>query len=391
VISAYPPSVGGAQLHAHRLNIELLRAGHDVHVATLWRTSRSDWLRGSTYRAPDVERCRFDGLDVTVAGLPATCRQAARLPAVGYYLAMRTTAPRLTSLYRPQAAAVIEHFQPEVAHLSRIGREWWYQAFVDELAARDIPFVLTPNHHPHWGPRRRDWWWNAIYRRAGAVLALSDAEAHLIGRLGVPVDRLIRSVVGPVGAPDLSEAPQRVEHPPTVLFLGQVKSYKGLDILYDAMVESVWPVMPACRLVVAGPWVDRLTGLHHRLRADPRVQVLGTISEVEKWQWLQRATILCVPSIQEALGGVYVEGWVAGLPAIGADIPPVRELFDRTGGGLAVEASPEAVGRALEELLGSPELRKRMGRAGTAAVAREYNWEFARDRALDAYRMALPT
>jgi len=392
IISAYPSSIGGAQLHAHELNRALQRRGTEITVATLWRESRTDWLRGSTVAAPPPQPVSdLDGVPVEVVGLPPHERRAAALPALTYYASMRRTRPRLTRLFQQRAELAIERHRPEVAHLSRIGREWWYQAFIEVLGARGVPFVLTPNHHAHWGTRSRDWWWNEIYRAAGAVLVLSDHEADDVARLGVPRDRIIRTVVGVVGGPAEEASTERAadERHPVVLFLGQVKTYKGVDRLYDAMVEHVWPSHATARMVVVGPWVDRLDRLRRRLEADPRVDVLGPVDEATKWRQLRRATVLCVPSTEEALGGVYVEAWSVGCPAIGADIPPVRELFERARTGLVVAPEPPAIGRALTALLADSDRIKALGAAGAAAVGEEYNWDVAAQRALDAYELAL--
>lgn len=223
------------------------------------------------------------------------------------------------------------------------------------------------------------------------MLVLSDHEANAVAQIGVPRDRIIRTVVGIVGGPadGTRMGPAVDDRQPVVLFLGQVKTYKGVDRLYEAMVKHVWPNHAAARLVVVGPWVDRLDRLRRRLEADPRVDVLGPVNEATKWSQLRRATVLCMPSTEEALGGVYLEAWSVGCPTIGADIPPVRELFERARTGLVVAPEPPAIGRALTALLSDPDRCEALGAAGRAAVREEYNWDVAAQRATAAYELAL--
>ncbi|MBW3619542.1 MAG: glycosyltransferase family 4 protein [Actinobacteria bacterium] len=388
VITAYPPSTGGAQVHAHELHRSLLARGHEVVVATAWRETRTDWALGTTVRAPgrrppDV----LDGVRVEHLGLAASRRLRAGAALAAYPAAMRTLAPALTAAYAPAARDVLDRVQPDVVHLSRVGREWLYQAVVRAARARGIPYVLTPNHHPHW-TRPWHWWWWELYRHADAVLVLSEHEAEAIEAGGVDRERIVRTVVGPVGEPPeptAADAPPDV--PPAVAFLGQIRHYKGLDVL-EAAMRLVRSELPGTRLAVVGPWLDAPGALRRRLEDDPLTTVHGSVDEATKWGVLRRSALLCVPSSGEALGGVYLEAWRVGRPAVGADIPPVRELFGRTGGGVVVDRDPAALAAVLVGLLRDPVRRDELGTAGRRALAEEYNWGTAASRAEDAYELA---
>lgn len=387
-ITAYPPSTGGAQIHAHQLHRALQARGHQVVAATAWRETRTDWALGTTVRAPGPRPPQIhDGVPVEHLGLTPARRIRAGVTLAAYPPAMRAVAGSLTDLYAPEARRLLDRHQPDVLHLSRVGREWFYQAIVRAGRARGVPYVVTPNHHPHW-TRPWHWWWWELYRRAAAVLVLSDHEADALIAGGVDRERIIRTVVGPVGDPPPggdSETPEA--GPPTVAFLGQIRHYKGLDVLADAM-EHVRIRLPGARLVVVGPWLDAPSSLRDRLEADPDTEVLGAVDEDTKWRILRASTLLCVPSEGEALGGVYLEAWRVGRPAVGADIPPVRELFERTGGGIAVPRDPAVLADTLTALLGDPQRRRALAAAGRRALAEEYNWEVAARRAEAAYELA---
>lgn len=390
VISAYPPSAGGAQVHAEALAQAQAARGDEVHVGTVWRTTRKDWLRGTTVTAPRPRPSHRDPQGVTVhsCGLPAQRRPSAALPALTYYGAMRTLAPRLTAMWRQEAARLVQAAAPEVAHLSRLGREGFYQAVVDELEARGIPWVLTPNHHPHW-TRHRDWWWIDLYQRAHAVLAFSDAERDSLRQCGVDAHRMVTTVVGPIGVdPDREEA--SLPPDPRVVFVGQVRGYKGLDLVFDAVEDLRRDGLPAT-LDVVGPWVDRMPLLRQRLRSATWVTVHDHVSETRKLQLLRSARVLCVPSTEESLGGVHLEAWACGRPTVGADIPPVRSLFDSGGGGLTVPPTRDGVAQALRRLSTDEELASRLATNGRHAVATTFNWEVAADRAATAYALAATT
>lgn len=387
VISAYPPSRGGAQEHARQLARAQVAHGDEVHVATVWRTTRKDWLRGTTVRAPDPAASvrEPDGTHVHVCGLPRRRRAAAALPAATYYAAMDRTAPRLTDLHRARAEELLDEVRPDVVHLSRIGREGLYQAFADEARRRRLPWVLTPNHHPHWTRRRDAWWWR-LYRDAGAILVLSDTEGAALVSGGVQPDRIVRTVVGAVGV-TADREPVTLPPQPRVVFLGQVRRYKGLELVADAVDQLRSEGLDAT-LDVIGPWVDGAASLRRRLERADHVVVHGRVDEATKRRLLVAGRVLCVPSTEEALGGVYLEAWTLGRPAVGADIPPVRELFERTGGGVVVTPTVSGVTDGLQRLLTDDATARAAATAGRAAVQEAYTWEAARTHACAAYERA---
>ena len=58
-LTAYPFSIGGAQLLAHNLAKQLI-VRHRLRVITQWSERRTDWLLGTTLNAPSA--------DITVDG-----------------------------------------------------------------------------------------------------------------------------------------------------------------------------------------------------------------------------------------------------------------------------------------------------------------------------------
>ena len=68
---------------------------------------------------------------------------------------------------------------PSVVHATRIGREFIVRAALDFAHKHELPFVLTPVHHPRWrGYLYREY--DKIYREADAILALTEAEKEVL-------------------------------------------------------------------------------------------------------------------------------------------------------------------------------------------------------------------
>ena len=89
-----------------------------------------------------------------------------------------------------------------------------------------------------------------------------------------------------------------------------------------------------------------------------------------EWAAAWRAADLFVmPTRNEAFGLVYQEAAAAGLPAIGSRLNAVPEIIDDGVTGILVTPGDTAeLVRALELLIGSAELRERLGRAARRKV-----------------------
>lgn len=387
VILAYPPSTGGAQLHAQTLNNWLVSRGHQVRVATLWNRPRSDWIRGTTTKVPPPS---IGGRRGTAGGIDVETIDADRMGwhqlafAVPPYLAGSSISrSAFEGVFADDAARVIAEFQPDVIHMSRIGREWFYESFLQSARAHQIPVVLTANHHGIWDRPWHRWWWD-IYRRVDRLIVYSEYERGLMIANGVSPDRIALGVVGPLTDPSPGAPPK---HAHGILFLGQIRPYKGILTLVQAM-DSIADQLPDATLSIAGPWPEPWRRLRKEIDRRAYVTYLGKVSDSVRDDLIESHSVLCVPSVAESLGGVYLEAWSKGRPAIGGDIPAVRELFS-DGGGVAVAQTRTAIADAALKLIRTPGLAEAMGRKGLESISAKYNWEEASRRVCQVYEDAV--
>ncbi len=173
--------------------------------------------------------------------------------------------------------------------------------------------------------------------------------------------------------------------PATVLFVGRKERYKGYHALRTA-ARLVWRKRPDARFVAIGQraWYTALA----RPGGDPRWVERGVVSEVEKADAYARATIFAMPSEHETFGHTYLEAWMAGLPVIAGDIPPLREIVREGVDGLRVPNAPRATANAILELLADPARMKWMGVQGRQRVLREFTWAAVAKRTELAYELA---
>jgi glycosyltransferase involved in cell wall biosynthesis len=345
-----------------------------VHVVTQWDERRTDWLLGTTVRAPSRPRAyEIDGVPVERLGLPAATR-ARLLPWVAAYYAVQGPALRrianvLAGRMERWAATA------DLVHNCRIGREGLTAASLALARRRDIPFVLTPVHHPRWsGWLHRHY--HRLYREADAVIALTAAEADVLASLRVDPRRIHVTGMGPVLAGTSDAARFRAAHglgdDPLVLFVGQKYAYKGLAPLL-ASAPLVWSRSPRARFAFLGPRTRHSRRLFASVR-DERILELDTVPLEAKTDALAACDVLCLPSTQESFGGVCAEAWSLGKPVVVADIPALRAVV--TDGVDGFVAPPEAAPLAdrIGRLLSDPALAAALGSAGRRKVEERYSW-----------------
>jgi len=339
-----------------------------------WDTNRTDWLLGTTLRAPGVTRnYTVDGIAVRRLGLSAWEKICLAPYVPIYYPLMDVALPPIAAVIARQIAPLAA--EAEIIHNVRLGREGLSQASLDLARRHNIPFVLTPAHHPRWvGWRYRVYL--RIYREADAVIALTEAERQVLASLGVREERITVTGHGPVLAPTTDPAGFRARHglgdAPVVLFLGSHFAYKGFRQLLEA-APLVWRQVPEARFVFAGHPVKN-SERAFTIAPDRRVLRLGAVDLQEKTNALDACTVLCVPSSQESFGGVYTEAWSFGRPVIGCPIPAVAEVISDGVDGLLVAQTPAAIADALVTLLRDEARARAMGAAGRRKVQARYTW-----------------
>ena len=371
--TAYPPSMGGAQL-LHHMMARSFQGRHRVQVVSQWKTNRSDWLLGTTLRAQkSADEYVIDGVSVHQLGL-SRLEKLSMLPLLPIFY------PLMSLALPPIALQLKKHLLPharkaDLIHNMRIGREGMSLASYQSARQYDIPFVFTPVHHPRWVGWRYQEYLN-LYRRADAVIALTPTEKKTLVRLGVLENRIHVTGTGPTVADEAFPASFKISNgidAPFILFLGQHFPYKGYQQLLEA-TSIVWRKFPDINFVFVGPAIGKSEILFKHF-SDPRIKRLGKVSTQEKTDALAACTLLCVPSTQESFGSVYTEAWQFEKPVIGGNIPAISDVISDGIDGYLVEQKPTTIASRIIDLLDCPHRAATMGKAGKQKVEDHYTWQ----------------
>ncbi len=169
----------------------------------------------------------------------------------------------------------------------------------------------------------------------------------------------------------------------TIIFsLGRLVRRKGVDQAIKAITTIPEPLINNIRYFIAGigpeeEYLRRLIPPKYK----QNIIFLGSLTEIEKWLWLNRTDIFLMPARDiagdfEGFGIVYLEANLCGKPVIAGRAGGVSDAVVDGQTGLMVDPENiEDIKRAVLELVNDPERRNQLGKQGQTRALVEFNWE----------------
>lgn len=221
--------------------------------------------------------------------------------------------------------------------------------------------------------RRRE----ALKREARLFIAVSQSiRARLIER-GFPEDRIVLHRIGV--DTELFRPSPAVPREPIVLFVGRLIEKKGVPHLITA-VREVQARVPEADLVIVGTGALQRTLERQARDLGVRARFLGFVSPDDLRAWMNRARVLCVPSVtastgdEEGIPVVLQEAMAMALPVVGSRSAGIPEAVDDgVNGFLAPEGDAGALASHLHALLTDAPTWERMSRATLERVRERFN------------------
>lgn len=166
-----------------------------------------------------------------------------------------------------------------------------------------------------------------------------------------------------------------------ILSVAALSPSRGFPFLVDACARLLKSGVDAeCKIVGAGKLraVTEAWIAEHGMAE--RVQLLGLQPQHEVARLMGECDIFVLPSIialDGQMDGIplsLMEAMAAGKPVIASGISGIPELVKHNVNGILVDAAhPERVAQAIRTLVGDPQLRQRLGRAGQLKVRNEFD------------------
>lgn len=256
---------------------------------------------------------------------------------------------------------------------------------------RRAPLVVTRRDIPRIHHGRR-------YRRAAAVIAISQAVCQCLLDAGVAASR-IRVVPDGVDLDAHAERERTMRtagahaatstDSPLIVCIAALRTVKGVDVLLDA-AAALRPHRPDARWIVLGDGRERprLEAQRAKLGLTDIVQLPGFVPAPE--DVLARATIAVQPSRAEALSSSVLDALALGVPVVATTAGGLPEALAYGGGMLVTPGSPVELATAVGHLLDDKAERMRLGAAGRIAAG-HFGVDQLVQRTLEVYRFVAQT
>jgi colanic acid/amylovoran biosynthesis glycosyltransferase len=298
------------------------------------------------------------------------------------------------------------------AQLQRVGARLIHAHFAEGGPAAlslskqlNLPLIL----HLHGGAElmtdanlRRKWYeWtflahrHSLWKRASAFLCVSEYVQRRAAEAGFPSGKTYVHRIGLNCAAFTPKMPVADKNPGLVLYVGRLIPYKGCDYLIRAM-QLVQLECPGSRLVIIGDGVSR-RDLQDLVRSlDIKCDFLGELKPAELRSWLERARVLCAPSValrdgqSEAFGIVLLEAQAMGVPVVSFRHGGIPEAMrEGVTGLLAEERDVKGLAEQLLRYLGDDEFWSRSREEGMRWVRSNFDDSVQATKLGEIYRRAI--
>ncbi len=206
--------------------------------------------------------------------------------------------------------------------------------------------------------------------RARLLASGTPAEKVRVVHNGVDIERF---------HPSSAEVPHERHR---ILFAGRLDPVKRPHMLVDIAAElALLRKNLDFTFVVAGdgPEAGSQRDRVHRRRLSGVFEFLGHVEEMAPL--IAGADVVVLPSRSEGVPLIVLEALACGTPVVASEVGGIPEVLDSSCGMLIGTDGHEAqaFAAAIDQLLQRPDLRKKMGEAGRARVAAEYDQGRARE------------
>ncbi len=204
-------------------------------------------------------------------------------------------------------------------------------------------------------------------------------------RIGKPKG-LVHVVHNGISTPELEPVPLAPDAT-DIIFLGELRIVKGVDLLLDAIAHLRRDDMPLTATIVGGGALDaELRAQVERLGLGPAIRFLPPMRARAA---MALGRLMVIPSRAESLPYVVLEAAAAGKPLITTNVGGIPEIYGPLSPALIPAGDPFKLAEAIACAIGEPQALADTTRLLRKRVAVSFSVETMVDGIIAAYEQAL--
>jgi glycosyltransferase involved in cell wall biosynthesis len=213
---------------------------------------------------------------------------------------------------------------------------------------------------------------------------LSTSLQRAVEAVGIPAERV---QIIPNGVDVAGDVPVPFdEREPVLLFVGYLIERKGVRYLLEA-APAILAAHPHLRIVLIGkgPEEQPLREQAAALGIAESVSFVGFLPHAQVIEWMQRALLLVLPSLEEGQGAVLLEALATGTPVVGSNVDGIAEVITPQVGRLFTVGDAAALAAHVGDLLANPHCWQQASDAARRVALDTYDWRVLAQRFLALY------
>jgi len=237
-----------------------------------------------------------------------------------------------------------------VALIHQLAREFWYY---------EMPYPVA------WaGYHYFEYHWLKKYRDIMTVTVSNSTKNELLG-LGF---KDVHVVPNGLNVDTLNAVPKKTSDP-SIVFVGRLKKAKRPQDVAEAF-GILKDTHPSLRLTVVGDGY-LLEGMREKY---PDVEFRGYVDKAVRDELVARSWAIAVPGVREGWGQVVTDSNALGTPAVGYNIPGLRDSIKDGYNGILVEPDPKSMAKGLHMLLSEGDMRTKLSE-NALEWSRRFSWD----------------
>ncbi len=340
----YPDVIGGAEIFAFKLAMQLNKLGHDVSIVA---------KKGKKFHT-----CKKSGLsfysfeDINITGIRS----------LSGYLQIS----RILALIKPDVSLAIMYDSAIPCYLYG---KFFRRKIVVALAGHDFRLISgvlqkgndsrgtsedTIKYLIRFGFR--------ILKKSLNFLVINKEMYRDLLKLGIAEDR-IHLIYNFIDDEFFKINNLNSKDSPSLVFCGRFVQAKRLDILIEAF-GVVQKKIPNARLILVGDGAERskLNNIVQSLNLSPYVKITGYVKNSQVADFLSKASIFISSSSFEGTPNTLLEAMAAGLPIVATKVGGIPDIITDGENGLLVQpCDVDSLAKAILRLLGDKAMAEKLG------------------------------